>query len=37
MNLNKKSTAKLYSFLVTGGTLASHNPSRVRKSLLDET
>ena len=37
MNLNKKSTAKPYSFLVTDGTLASHNPSRVRESLLDET
>ena len=35
MNLYKKCTAKAYSFLVIDGTLASVNPSRFRKNLLE--
>ena len=35
MNLYKKCTAKLYSFLVVDATLASDNPSHFRKSLLE--
>ena len=35
MNLYKKFTAKLYSFLVIDTTLASDNPSRFRKNLLE--
>ena len=34
MNLYKKFTAKLYSFLVIDATLAFHNPLRFRKNLL---
>ena len=34
LNLYKKCTAKPYSFLVIGATLASENPSRFRKNLL---
>ena len=34
MNLYKKCTAKLYSFLVIDATLASDNPSHFRKNLL---
>ena len=35
MNLYKKCTAKPYSFLVTDTTLASDNPLRFRKNLLE--
>ena len=35
MNLNKKCTVKPYYFLVIGATLASDNPSRFRKNLLE--
>ena len=35
MNLYKKYPAKLYSFLVIDATLASYNPSRFRKNLLE--
>ena len=35
MNLYKKCTAKSYSFLVIDATLASDNPSRFRKNLLE--
>ena len=35
MNLYKKCTAKLYSFLVVDATLSSANPSRFRKVLLE--
>ena len=35
MNLYKKCTAKPYSFLVIDATLASDNPSRFRKNLLE--
>ena len=35
MNLYKKSTAKPYSFLVIDAILASDNPSRFRKNLLE--
>ena len=35
MNLYKKGTAKPYSFLVIDATLASDNPSRFRKNLLE--
>ena len=35
MNLYKKSTAKANSFLVIDATLASDNPSRFRKNLLE--
>ena len=35
MNLYKKCTAKLYYLLVFDTTLASYNPSRFRKNLLD--
>ena len=35
INLYKKCTAKPYSFLVIDATLASDNPSRFRKNLLD--
>ena len=31
----KRGNAKLYSFLVTDATLASDNPSRFRKNLLE--
>ena len=34
MNLYKKCTAKPYYFLVIDATLASENPSRLRKNLL---
>ena len=34
INIYKKYTAKLYSFLVAGTTLPSHNPLRFRKNLL---
>ena len=34
MNLYKKCTAKLYSFLVFNTTLLSDNPSRFRKNFL---
>ena len=34
MNLYKKCTAKPYSFLAIDSTLASDNPSRLRKNLL---
>ena len=37
MHLYKKCTAKPYSFLVIGATLASINPSRFRKDLLERT
>ena len=36
MNLYKKYTAKLYSFLVVDPTLASDNSSRFRKNLLEK-
>ena len=36
MNLYKRCTAKSYSFFVIDGTLASDNPSRFRKNLLDK-
>ena len=35
MNLYKKYTGKPYSFLVIDATLASDNPSRFRKNLLE--
>ena len=35
MNLYKKCTAKPYSFLVTGSTLAAENPSRFRKIIQE--
>ena len=35
MNLYKKCTEKPYSFLVIDTTLASDNPSRFRKNLLE--
>ena len=35
MNLYKKCTTKPYSFLVIDATLASDNPSRFRKNLLE--
>ena len=35
MNLNKKYTAKPYSFLVTDVTLSSHNLTRVGENLLE--
>ena len=35
MNLYKKCFAKRYSFLVIDATLASDNPSRLRKNLLE--
>ena len=35
MNLYKKCTAKPYSFLVIDTALASDNPSRFRKNLLE--
>ena len=35
MNLYKKCTAKPYSFLVIDATLASDNPLRFRKNLLE--
>ena len=35
MNLYKKWTAKPYSFLVIDTTLASNNPLRFRKNLLE--
>ena len=34
MNIYKKSTKKLYSFLVNDTTLPSNNPLRFRKNLL---
>ena len=37
MNLYKKCTAKPYSFLVIDATLASDNPFRFRKNLLERT
>ena len=35
MNLYKICTAKPYSFLVIGATLAPDNPSSFRKNLLE--
>ena len=35
MSLYKKCTSRPYSFLVIDATLASHNPSRFRKNLLE--
>ena len=35
MNLYKKYTAKPYSFLVSDATLASDNPLRFRKNVLE--
>ena len=35
MNLYKKFSAKPYTFLVIDTTLASDNPSRFRKNLLE--
>ena len=35
MNLYRKCTPKRYSFLVIDATLASDNPSRFRKNLLE--
>ena len=35
LNLQKKCTAKPYSFLVIDPTLASYNLSRFRKNLLE--
>ena len=35
MNIFKKYTAKLYSFLVNDTTLPSDDPLRFRKNLLD--
>ena len=35
LNLYKKCTAKPYSFLVIDSTLASDNPSRFRKNILE--
>ena len=37
IDLYKKCTAKPYSFLVIDETLASNNPSRFRKNLLEKT
>ena len=37
MNLDKKCTAKPYSFLVIDATLASDNPSSFRMNLLERT
>ena len=36
MNLYKKCTAKPYSFLVINATLASNNPLRFRKNLIEQ-
>ena len=36
MNLYKKCTAKPYSFLVIGTTLAADIPLRFRKKLLEQ-
>ena len=36
MNLYKKCSAKLYSFLVIDATLASDNPSSFRKNLVEK-
>ena len=36
MNLHKRCTAKPYSFLVIDATLASDNPLRFRKTLLEK-
>ena len=36
MNLYKKCTAKPYSFFVIDATLASDNPLRFRKNLLEK-
>ena len=35
ININKKYTAKTYSFLVNDATLASDNPLRFRKNLFN--
>ena len=35
MNLYKKCTAKPYSFLIIDATLASDNPLRFRKNLVE--
>ena len=35
MNIHKKCTAKPFSILVIDTTLASNNPSRCRKNLLE--
>ena len=35
MNFYEKFPAKLYSFLVIDATLASDNPSRFRKNILE--
>ena len=35
LNLYKKCTEKPYYFLVTDATLASDNPSRFRKNLIE--
>ena len=35
MNLYKKCNGKSYSFLVTDAPLATVNPSRLRKNLLE--
>ena len=35
-NLYKKCTVKPYSFLVIDATIASDNPSRFRKNLLEK-
>ena len=35
MHLYKKCTAKPYSFLIIDATLASDNPLRFRKNLLE--
>ena len=35
LNLYKKCTAKPYPFLVIDSTLASDNPSRFRKNILE--
>ena len=37
MNLYQKCTVKPYSFLVIDATLASNNPSRFRKNILERT
>ena len=37
MDLYKKYTVKPYYFLVIYATLASDNPSRFRKNLVDKT
>ena len=36
MNLYKNCTAKPYSFLVIGATLASDNPLRFRNNILEK-